>query len=220
MDRATSRQLAGLALLGGVALVAALAFSPAEVARRVAALAARPALFAGVLLAAYLLRPFVAWPISVLSVVVGVALGPAGIPVALGGAVLTCLPPYVVARYLGHDGGFLGSVGEQGRRYFGAAGGLRGVAAARLAPLPADPVSYAAGLASVPLGPYLLGTALGELPWVAAGVLVGASAQTVTTEGLHGGPALLVGGAALAVLLLSRPAYRYVRDRSPTRVRR
>lgn len=213
MERATGRQFVGLALLGGVALVAALVLSPAEVARRVTALAARPALFAAVLFAAYLLRPFVAWPISVLSVVVGVALGPAGIPVALGGAVLTCLPPYAVARYVGHDAGLLGSVGDRGRRYFGAAGDLRGVAAARIAPLPADPVSYAAGLASVPPMPYAVGTALGELPWVTAAVLVGTSAETVTTEGLHGGPALVVGGAALAVLLLSRPAYRYVRDR-------
>jgi uncharacterized membrane protein YdjX (TVP38/TMEM64 family) len=217
MQRATARQLVGLAVLGAVALAAALTLSPETVARRVTALAADPWLFGGVLLAAYLLRPVVAWPISVLSVVVGFALGPAGIPVALGGAVLTCLPPYLVARKLGHDAGLLGTLGEHGRTYFEAAGDLRGVAAARLAPLPADPVSYTAGLSHVTVGRYVLGTALGELPWVTAAVLVGASAETVTTEGLSGGPAVVVGATALAVLVLSGPAYQLLRERGVVR---
>lgn len=213
MERATARQLAGLAMLGAVALAAALAFSPSAVARRVTALAAEPWLFVAALLAAYLLRPLVAWPISVLSVIVGFALGPAGIPVALGGAVLTCLPPYLLARHVGHDAGLLGTLGDHGRDYFAATGDLRGIVAARLAPLPADPVSYTAGLAGVSPGQYALGTALGELPWVTAAVLVGASAEVVTTEGLHGGPAVIVGATALALLLLSGPAYRLARAR-------
>jgi uncharacterized membrane protein YdjX (TVP38/TMEM64 family) len=217
MERATARQLAGLAALGAVALAAALTFSPAGVARRVTALAADPWTFGAVLLVAYLLRPVVAWPISLLSVVVGFALGPTGVPVALGGAVLTCLPPYLLARRLGHDAGLLGTLGDHGRNYFSTTGHLRGVAAARLAPLPADPVSYTAGLARVPVGPYALGTALGEFPWVTAAVLVGASAETITTEGVHGGPALLVGATALAVLLLSGPAYQVLRRRGVVR---
>lgn len=217
MERATARQLAGLAGLGLVALVAALTLSPAAVARRVTALAAAPWTFAAVLGLAYLLRPVVAWPISLLSVVVGFALGVEGVPVALGGAVLTCLPPYLLARRLGHDAGLLGTLGEHGQHYFAAAGDLRGVVAARLAPLPADPVSYTAGLSGVSLGRYALGTALGELPWVTAAVLVGASAETITTEGLHGGPAVVVGATALAVLLLSGPAYGVLRNRDVVR---
>ncbi|WP_255197216.1 TVP38/TMEM64 family protein [Halorarius litoreus] len=217
MQRATARQLVGLALLGTLALVAALTLSPETVARRVTALAADPWTFAAVLTLAYLCRPLVAWPISVLSVVVGFALGPAGVPLALGGAVLTCLPPYLLARRLGHEAGLLGTLGEHGRHYFTTAGDLRGVAAARLAPFPADPVSYTAGLAGVPLGRYALGTALGELPWVTAAVLVGASAETLTTEGIHGGPALVVGATGLAVLLLSGPAYQLLRKRGVVR---
>jgi uncharacterized membrane protein YdjX (TVP38/TMEM64 family) len=217
MERATARQLAGLAVLGAVALVAALTFSPAGVARRVTALAADPWTFGAVLLVAYLLRPVVAWPISLLSVVVGVGFGPVGVPVALGGAVLTCLPPYLIARRLGHDAGLLGTLGDHGRHYFSTTGHLRGVAAARLAPIPADPVSYTAGLSNVPVGQYALGTALGELPWVTAAVLVGASAETITTEGVHGGPALLVGATGLAVLLLSGPAYQVLRQRGVVR---
>lgn len=212
MDAATKRQLAGLTLLGVVVAAVSLASSPTRVAAAVADLATHPVRFGAVLLVAYLVRPLVAWPISVLSVVVGVALGPAGVPVALAGAVVTCLPPYLLARRLGHDAGVLGRLGDRGRRYFGAAGDLRGVVAARLAPLPADPVSYTAGLSGVSLPAYVLGTALGELPWVTAAVLVGASAETVTTDGLHGGPAVVAGLLALAILLLARPLYRYIRE--------
>lgn len=217
MQRATARQLLGLAVLGTVTLAAAFTLSPEDIARRVTALAADPWTFGAVLVVAYLLRPVVAWPISVLSVVVGFALGPAGVPVALGGAVLTCLPPYLLARRLGHDAGLLGTLGDHGRHYFSTTGHLRGVVAARLAPLPADPVSYTAGLAGVSAGRYALGTALGELPWVTAAVLVGASAETVTTEGVHGGPAIIVGATGLAVLLLSGPAYQVLRKRGVVR---
>lgn len=212
MDAATKRQLGGFLLLFAVAGAVTLLFSPERVAAAVAGLADDPLPFGAVLLSAYLLRPVVAWPISALSVAVGFALGPVGVPVALAGAVLTCLPPYLLARRLGHDAGLLGRLGEHGRQFFDAAGDLRGVVASRLAPLPADPVSYTAGLAAVPLPAYVLGTALGELPWVAAAVLVGASAETVTTEGLHGGPTVVAGLFALALLLLAGPAYRYVRE--------
>lgn len=208
MDRATRRQLAGVAALATVAVAAALLFSPARLIREVAALAERPVAFAALLFAVYLLRFLVAWPISVLSVVVGFALGPRGIPVALAGAVLTCSPPYLLARRFGGDAGPLGTLGTHGSRYFDAAGSARGMVAARLAPLPADPVSYTAGLAGVPARAYVVGTALGELPWVTAAVLVGAGAGTLTTEGLTGDPLLVVGAAGLAVLLLAGPAYR------------
>lgn len=212
MEPATRRQLAGLAVLGLVIGAGAWLLSPRELVRGVAGLGDEPATFAVVLLVGYLLRPVLAWPISLLSVVVGAALGPVGIPVALAGAVLTCLPPYLLARQLGHDAGLLGSVGDGGRRYFDAAGGLRGVVAARLAPLPADPVSYTAGLAGVAPGRYVLGTALGETPWVTAAVLVGASAEAVTTEGLGGGIHLVAGATALALLLLAGPLYRYIHE--------
>ncbi|WP_435197163.1 TVP38/TMEM64 family protein [Natronomonas sp. EA1] len=209
MHPATRRQLVGMVLLAGVAGTGALLLSPAAVLARTTALAAHPWQFVGLLLAAYLVRPLFAWPISVVSIAVGVVLGPVGIPVALAGAVLTCLPPYLLARTTGHAG-LLGRVGTAGERYFAGAGPLRGVVAARLAPLPADPVSYTAGLARVPLSAYALGTALGETPWVTAAVLLGASTRTVQTEGVHALP-LVVAAAALAVLLLAGPAYRQYR---------
>lgn len=210
MDRVARRQLLGAATLVAVAVGAALVLSPAGLARSVAGLADRPAVFAAVLVVGYGLRFLVAWPISAFSVLVGFALGPEGVPVALAGAVGTCLPPYVLARRADASGP-LGTLGTHGERYFAAAGGVRGVAAARLAPLPADAVSYGAGLAGVPPRAYLLGTVLGELPWVVAAVLVGASAETLTTEGLAPA-ALVVGAAGVAVLLLAPAAYRALRS--------
>lgn len=210
MDPATKRQAVGATTLVALAAAGWLLFSPRALLEPLAALGDRPLAFAVLLVGAYLLRPVLAWPISAVSVGVGFVLGVAGVPVALGGAVLTCLPPYLLARAVGESGA-LGTAGDVGERYFRATGALRGVVAARLAPLPADPVSYAAGLASVPAGAYALGTAVGELPWVTAAVLVGASAERLATAGADAVP-LVVGAAALAALLLAGPAYRQFGD--------
>ncbi|MFC7176024.1 hypothetical protein [Halosegnis marinus] len=153
MDRATRRQLAGVAALAAVAVAAALLLSPARLAREVGALAERPALLAGVLFVAYLLRFLVAWPISVLSAVVGFALGPRGVPVALVGAVLTCVPPYLLARRVEGAAGPLGTLGAHGERYFDAAGSARGVVAARLAPSPRTPSPTPRGWRTCPGAP-------------------------------------------------------------------
>ncbi|MFB6116953.1 VTT domain-containing protein [Halosegnis sp.] len=209
MDRVTRRQAVGVGTLVAVAGTAALIGSPSDIARQLVTLADRPLRFGLLLGTGYLLRFLVAWPISILSVTVGVALGPAGVPIALGGAVVTCLPPYLLAGRV-RDGP-LGTLGEQGRRYFTATGDLRGTVAARLAPLPADPVSYTAGLAGVRPGAYALGTALGELPWVTAAVLVGAGAGRLTVG--ETSPIVFIGAAALALLVLAGPLYRLLRTR-------
>jgi uncharacterized membrane protein YdjX (TVP38/TMEM64 family) len=211
MDLAVARQVGGVATLLIFAGLAAVTLSPAGFAAAVARIADRPLQLGAVLVVGYCLRFLAAWPISSLSIVVGFTLGSFGVPVALAGAVLTCLPPFLLARWT--DGGPLGALGDHGRHYFTATGDLRGVVAARLAPLPADPVSYAAGLAGVRPGAYALGTALGELPWVIAAVLVGASLDQLTTRGLTASPALVVGATALALLLLSGPLYRLLQAR-------
>lgn len=218
MHRATARQLVGIGVVAAVAVVAALATSPAALFDRAEALAARPALLAIALLALYLVRPLLAWPISALSILLGYLYGPVAIPVALAGAVVTTLPAYATARYVGHDAGLLARVGDAGSLVRRTTGDLRGVIAVRLAPLPTDPVSYAAGLAGVPLRPYVAGTALGEAPWVVATVLLGASMSQLTAGGLSANPLLIVTTLALAVLLaLSGPAYRRLAS-EPTNV--
>ena len=216
MKRASLRQLTGIAAVLAVAGVAALMTSPEALFSSAERLAERPAVFAVVVVAAYLLRPLLAWPISALSILLGYVLGPAAVPVALAGAVVTALPAYAVARYLGHDAGLLARVGDAGTVVRRTTGDLRGIVAVRLAPLPTDPVSYAAGLAGVPLRPYVVGTAVGEAPWVVAAVLLGASAGELTRAGLSADPLLVITAVALAALLaLSGPAYRRVADAGP-----
>ena len=211
VHRATVRQLLGVGVLGSIAAAGALSVSPDAVLEGVDALAGRPALLAVVLLALYLTRPLFAWPISALSVLLGYLFGPAAIPVALAGAVVTTLPAYLLARRLGHDAGVLSRVGDAGAVVRRTTGDLRGVIAVRLAPLPTDPVSYAAGLAEVPPRPYALGTALGEAPWVATAVLLGASMGQLAATGPAASPLLLGTAVAVALLVaLSRPAYRRI----------
>ena len=209
MHRATVRQLLGIGVLGSVAAAAALSVSPEAILGEMDALAGRPVLLAVVLLVLYLTRPLLAWPISALSILLGYLFGPGAIPVALAGAVVTTLPAYLLARHLGHDAGLLARVGDAGAVVRRTTGDLRGVIAVRLAPLPTDPVSYAAGIAEVPFRPYALGTALGEAPWVGTAVLLGASMGQLATTGPTASPLLIGTAAALALLMaLSRPAYR------------
>lgn len=210
MDPATRRQLAGIALVGGVVAAAALTVSPGAVLARLQGLAASPLLFAGALLAAYLLRPLVAWPISGLSAMVGFVWGAEAFPLALCGAVVTCFPPFLLARRAPTERGLLGWAGTRGVSVRAVAGDTRAVLAARLAPLPADVVSYGAGLSGVPPRAFLVGTAVGEVPWTVAAVLLGASMQTLTLRGGADTLPLAVGAVALAALVVAGPLYRHV----------
>lgn len=216
MERATRRQVVGLAVGSGVVAAAAVALSPGAILRAAERVATRPVLFALVLATLYLGRPVVLWPISAISILVGYVYGVGvGIPVALTGAVVTCLPPFLLARYAQTDSGLFGHLGTMGERLVANTGALRGIVAARLAPLPADPVSYAAGLSGVGSGQFVLGTLLGELPWVAAAVLAGHSMRSLALRGTDVGLWLVVGAASLAALLVAGPAYRHFRDRRP-----
>lgn len=213
----TRRQVAGSGLLVGVAVVAALVLSPARLLDEMAALAARPLLFGSALLVLYLVRPLFAWPISPISALVGYVLGfTYGVPVALVGATLTCIPPFLFAQYVGDDGGnqtadtLLDRVGEAGQRVVEVTGATRGVLAARLSPLPADPVSYGAGFSGVSFRAFVVGTAVGEIPWVVLEVLAGASMRQLSVQGLDTGFHVIVGSAAIAVLVLAGPTYRHL----------
>ncbi len=215
MQRATVRQLIGIAIVGAVAAAAATLSSPKATFESVQLLSARPILLAIVLVGLYLIRPLLAWPISVLSVFLGYLLGPEAIPIALLGAVGTTLPAYLLARWVGHDVGVLARVGETGATIRRTTGDFRGVIAVRLAPLPTDPISYAAGLAGVPLRPYILGTAVGEAPWVVTAVLIGASMGQLTTAGVSVSPLMVVTLLAVSVLFaVSRPAYQRLADQT------
>lgn len=199
--------LVGIALLA--LLVAGLLRSPAATVDRLRTLLYLP-LFPAILAGLYLLRPFVSWPITALSLLVGYRYGIAvGLPVALAGAVATSVIPYAAARYAATDRGLVGLAARGCDRYFAAVGDLRGVVAARLAPTPAEAISGAAGMAGVPVPAFVLGTALGELPWTVAAVVAGSvlprldAGSVVLLD-----PRFAVAGTVAAGLLLAGPAYR------------
>jgi uncharacterized membrane protein YdjX (TVP38/TMEM64 family) len=208
-------QLGATATVLVAVAVAALVLSPAGVLGAISELGNRPVLFGSALLVLYLVRPVVAWPVSPISALVGYVLGVwVGVPVALAGAVLTCIPPFLLARYVGspESAGPVGWLCETGQQVVGVTGATRGVLAARLSPVPADPVSYGAGFSDVSPRAFLVGTAVGEIPWVVLEVLAGASMHHLTMDGLSAGVHLLVLSAVVSVLVLAGPAYRHVID--------
>jgi uncharacterized membrane protein YdjX (TVP38/TMEM64 family) len=212
----------GLALLGGFVLVASLLISPEQVVRTIERWVNDPVRFAGALAAVYLFRPLVAGPLSLVSVLCGYVYGIAlGVPVALAGAVMSCLGPYLLARCARTDIGLLGWVGRSGEHFFEATGDTRGVFAARLAPAPADVISYGAGVSGVPVGAFVLGTLLGEIPWTVGFVVAGASMGAFSVrEASLDSLVPVVGAGVLAVFVLAGPVYRFLtgteNDCSPT----
>lgn len=206
------RELAGLALVALV-VAAGLTTSPEPALAALAALADRPLAFAAALLVVYAVRPALGWPTAAVSAAVGYALGPRlGLPVALAGTVVTSLGPFYAARWFRTGEGLVARLRAGGCAYFRTAGDVRGVAAARLAPVPADPVSVAAGLSGVPLRAYAAGTLVGELPWTAAAVVLGDSARTLANAGLSGlNLPLLAATTLAAAVLVAGPLYRVLR---------
>lgn len=209
MHRATRRQLLGIGGLAALAGGAAVLLTPAVVLGQLEHVASRPLQFGLALVAVYLLRPFLFWPVSLVAVVLGYLFGPvAAMPIALVGAGFTGLPPFLIARYARSDVGVLSVLASPGHRLVGAVGQTRGVIAARFSPVPGDVVSYAAGLSEVSVGAFLLGTVVGEIPWAVVAVLAGDSMRTLAVSGFQPRPLLIVAIAALGLAVLGGPAYR------------
>lgn len=213
MNPATRRQLVGVVALGGVAAVATVVLSPSRIVGELQHLATHPVQFAIALAIVYLARPFLFWPVSSVAVVLGFLYGSTlAFPIALGGAALTGLPPFAIARFADSDAGVLRVLAGPARELVGVVGQVRGVVAARFAPVPGDVVSYGAGLSEVSLGAFLAGTVVGEIPWAIVAVLAGDSMRTLTVSGFRPDPLVLLGIASLAVLVLTGPLYRQVRE--------
>ncbi|MCU4740230.1 TVP38/TMEM64 family protein [Natronoglomus mannanivorans] len=222
------------ALLGAVVAVsivaAGLLLSPTATLASLESLAADPVLFGLVVCGLYLVRPLLAWPTTPLALVVGYGYGVTlGVPVALIGIVVTVVPVYLAARWVTTEADVdavsalpfgldtaLERTGRSVTRYYETAGPIRGVTASRLAPIPSDIATCAAAASGVSLRHLVVGTVIGELPWTIAAVVVGASAATVTTDGIGELGGLLAIGCTLgAVLLLAGPVYRLARTHNP-----
>lgn len=216
-------------VVGLIALLAVVSagfvVSPAAALATVEAMAADPIRFGALVGILYVIRPVFAWPTTPLAIVVGYGFGVTlGVPIALAGIVLTVIPPFLAARWIaaGADPGSCRSLpvgdaveraGKTLVRYYDTTGSVRGVAVTRLAPIPSDVATAAAAVSGVRLGPFLAGTVVGEVPWTVAAVVVGASAATITTDGLGElGVPLLVGCLVAAVALLAGPLYRVTTD--------
>jgi uncharacterized membrane protein YdjX (TVP38/TMEM64 family) len=193
----------GVVLLAVVA--AAVLVAPTVALQRLAWLVADPVRFGVALFAVALVRPLVAWPTTLLAVAAGYGYGVVGLPYALALITLTSVPPFVVAKRFGGDSW----AATQGARVVSEAGDLRSVVASRLLPAPSDVVSVGAGISGVPLGTFVVGTAIGELPWAVVGVLAGSSLDSLSNATLGAVDLRLVVAMALtAVLLLAGPVYR------------
>ena len=123
-------------------------------------------------------------PISrtALSVLLGAVAGfPAGLAVALSGGLLGGLAGFALSRWLGREA-VTRLAGARLARLDRAVSerGFVSVLAARTMPVaPFVFVSYAAGLSGVRFGPYLLGTAVGLVPWSVLYVGIGATATGI-----------------------------------------
>lgn len=165
-----------------------------------------------VLLGLYVVRPFLAWPITALSVLVGFQYGLiAGVPIALLGAVVSTLIPYSAVRYFDFESGMLGRAAEESDHFFETMGDFRGLLAARIAPVPAEAASLAAGAAHVRPLVFVAGTIIGELPWAIAAVLIGHSMHRLTLSSVSFNPWLLVATAVAGVVLLAGPTIKLAR---------
>lgn len=204
-----------LVLVVAVVLLVALLHSPERLLDAAEGAAADPLVFAGVVAALYAVRPALLWPPTLVAVVVGYGYGVVlGVPIALAGAVATSIVPFYLARWLGTDAPGADRVGAIGEQYLAATGPIRGVTAARLAPIPADAVTVAAALADVRFRSFAAGVLVGEIPWTVAAVAVGASLATLSTDGAAAGGFRLVALATIAAIaILVGPAYRRYGDR-------
>lgn len=155
-------------------------------------------------------------PRTALSVLLGVVLGfGTGLAVALAGGLLGGLVAFALSRALGRDA----VVRLAGRRLATAdrvlaERGFAAVLAGRLLPVvPFSVLSHAAGLSTVPPGPYAAATALGLLPSTVLQVGAGASVPGLTEWAARAGSPLRIGlllaavvGAAVLLWWRRRPA--------------
>ncbi|WP_259517795.1 TVP38/TMEM64 family protein [Halanaeroarchaeum sp. HSR-CO] len=205
-----SRRGVGIGLFALALLALAATVRPATVGPLLGRIATSP-WFPLVLLSLYSVRPVLGWPVTAISALVGFRFGVlVGVPIALLGAAYTSLVPYAAGRLVPDSDGLLSRLTAGSDAYFRQMGGFRGLVAARLAPLPAEPVSAAAGAGGVSLPAFVLGTVAGELPWTIAAVSVGHSMTVFAVEDVTVDWWLVGIGLAGAIVLLAGPVYRTI----------
>lgn len=193
-------------------VAAGLLVSPDTIVKRVGTFLGSP-YFPVLLGILYLVRALIALPVTALAVLVGFKYGLLiGFPVALAGSVASTYVPYAITRHTDFESRLLRQAEDAADDFFDATGDLRGVITARVAPVPAQTTSVAAGAAPVSTRTFLFGTAVGEIPWVFAAVTIGASLHRLTVSDVSFSPWLIAGTVVATVVLLAGPAYKFLTD--------
>ena len=173
---------------------------------------------------AYLLRPLLLFPATVITIAAGVLFGPVvGVLIVIVAANASAMLAYGIGRLLAGEGqadeaqaddapsaadqaGLIARWGEQMRT-----NSFESVFIMRLLFLPYDLVNYASGALRIRWTSFLLATALGTLPGTIAFVLLGASVERLD-EGLGGiNPWTIV--ASVAIFVASLAIARIARSR-------
>ena len=163
------------------------------------------------LMGAYLVRPLLVLPMTLLTAFAGFLLGPLwGGAFAAVGVLASASVAYAVARFLGAGRAPEGRWWRILRRR-----SFEAILVARLMLVPGDAVNYAAGALRIDFGRFAAATALGGLPGLMIGVLAGASVEgAFTFSGVRLNAWYLV--ASLALLVASFVAAAVLRRRVGT----
>ncbi len=166
---------------------------------------------------AYLIRPIVLFPASVITVMGGLLFGPvAGVAVVVLFSNLSALLAYSIGRTLGGAPGAEDGNNEAAtlaKRWTNRlrTNSFESVFIMRLLFLPYDLVNYLSGALRIKWLPFIAATALGSLPGTISFVLLGASLERID-EGFGGiNPWSLV--ASVAIFMVSLGIARVVRSR-------
>ena len=204
------KRIAGVLL--ALVVAAGILISPDVIVKRLAAFLGSP-FFPVLLVVLYLVRSLIAVPITALAVLVGFKYGLLfGVPLALALSVVSTYVPYAITRYTDFESKLLRQAEDVADDFFDATGDLRGVITARIAPVPAQTTSVAAGAAPVSTRDYMLGTAIGEIPWMVAAVTIGTSLHRLTVTDVSFNPWLIAGTVVATLVLLAGPAYKFLTD--------
>lgn len=169
--------------------------------------------FVLILLGLYVLRPVIFVPLGGLHLLAGYVYGGVlGASIALVGTVLTSMPVYAAGKYFQPTSGIGGWLAKRGASSFSVTGDLRGILAASLSPVPADVVSYAAGIGGIRPRIFVVGLVAGEVPWVVAYVLVGTTMTSLSAGAVTDRVGIVIALVALSLLVVARPAWVALRN--------
>lgn len=203
-----------LLLLGVVAVgVWHRSFDPLFLSAAIRRAPAAPLLFLAAQVAASLLF----LPRTLLAMVAGLVFGMDwGLAWAAAGSTLGAVAGFLLARFVNN-----GLIDLERTRRIGPyleraeRGGWRTVAALRLVPImPHSLTNYAFGLSRMPLGAYILGSFIGQLPLTIAYVNLGAAGERALAGGADWIEPTVIGAAALALSLLFPAFFRFRARRS------